>query len=63
MAAVLRSFLTGKWVAVDGDAVPLLHAATGDEVTVTNQDDAPVATYDVLTLVAKLTADSNPKEH
>ncbi len=32
MAAVLRSHLTGKWVAVDGDAVPLLHAATGDEV-------------------------------
>ncbi|OFB35836.1 phenylacetic acid degradation bifunctional protein PaaZ [Mycolicibacterium sp. (ex Dasyatis americana)] len=32
MTAVLQSYVTGKWVAPDGDAIPLINAVTGDEV-------------------------------
>ncbi|HEU4363614.1 MAG TPA: phenylacetic acid degradation bifunctional protein PaaZ [Mycobacterium sp.] len=32
MMAVLESYVTGKWLVADGEAVPLLNAATGDEV-------------------------------
>jgi oxepin-CoA hydrolase / 3-oxo-5,6-dehydrosuberyl-CoA semialdehyde dehydrogenase len=32
MTAVLESYVTGKWIAPDGDTVPLINAVTGDEV-------------------------------
>jgi oxepin-CoA hydrolase / 3-oxo-5,6-dehydrosuberyl-CoA semialdehyde dehydrogenase len=33
MTAVLESYVTGKWVAPEGDAVPLINAVTGEEVS------------------------------
>lgn len=32
MTAVLESYVTGKWVAPEGDAISLVNAVTGDEV-------------------------------
>ncbi len=32
MTAVLESYVTGKWVAPEGEAIGLINAITGDEV-------------------------------
>ncbi|SBS79673.1 fused aldehyde dehydrogenase; enoyl-CoA hydratase [uncultured Mycobacterium sp.] len=32
MSAVLESYLSGKWVAPEGDSIPLINASTGEEV-------------------------------
>jgi oxepin-CoA hydrolase / 3-oxo-5,6-dehydrosuberyl-CoA semialdehyde dehydrogenase len=31
MTAVLESYVTGKWVAPEGDTVPLINAVNGTE--------------------------------
>lgn len=48
MTAVLQSYITGKWTTPEGDADPLVNAATGDEVAryaVGSVDLAAVVAY------------------
>jgi oxepin-CoA hydrolase / 3-oxo-5,6-dehydrosuberyl-CoA semialdehyde dehydrogenase len=47
MTAVLESYVTGKWVAPEGDAVPLINAVTGEEVS-----RFPSGTLDVPAVIA-----------
>lgn len=52
---VLRSFVNGRWTAPP-DGQPVRDAVTGEvrwDAEVIKQDGSVVATYDVLTMVAK----------
>jgi hypothetical protein len=47
MTVVLESYVTGKWVAPEGDTVPLINAVTGEEVS-----RFPSGTLDVPAVIA-----------